>query len=148
MKSLYEKNHLIPAIFGMLFWMLGTNYPYLRIYFDLKNSCPYCLLLYFKKNQWSVHMLFNVLCQQTDKKALSQNSSFNFEKRIKECECHSHIHNPLKKWKLYQDSTKSWWEPPKMKVKKFSVVSWESEVTPSATPFFKRAYKISHPPWL
>ena len=26
------------------------------------------------------------------------------------------------------------------------VVSWESEATPSATPFFKRAYKISHPP--
>ena len=41
-------------------------------------------------------MLFNVLCQQTDKKALAQNSSFNFEKRIKKCECHSHIHNPLK----------------------------------------------------
>ena len=28
------------------------------------------------------------------------------------------------------------------------VVSWESEATPSATPFFKRAYKISHPPRL
>ena len=26
------------------------------------------------------------------------------------------------------------------------VVSWGSEVTPSKTPFFKRAYKISHPP--
>ena len=25
---------------------------------------------------------------------------------------------------------------------------WESEATPSATPFFKRAYKISHPPQL
>ena len=25
------------------------------------------------------------------------------------------------------------------------LVSWESEATPSATPFFKRAYKISHP---
>ena len=29
-----------------------------------------------------------------------------------------------------------------------TVVSWESEATPSATPFFKRAYKISHPPRL
>ena len=28
------------------------------------------------------------------------------------------------------------------------LVSWGSEVTPSATPFFKRAYKISHPPGL
>ena len=28
------------------------------------------------------------------------------------------------------------------------IVSWESEATPSATPVFKRAYKISHPPWL
>ena len=26
-----------------------------------------------------------------------------------------------------------------------TVVSWGSEATPSATPFFKRAYKISHP---
>ena len=30
----------------------------------------------------------------------------------------------------------------------FWLVSWESEATPSATPFFKRAYKISHPPRL
>ena len=29
-----------------------------------------------------------------------------------------------------------------------ALVSWESEATPSATPFFKRAYKISHPPRL
>ena len=28
------------------------------------------------------------------------------------------------------------------------LVSWESEATPSATPFFKRAYKISHFPGL
>ena len=28
------------------------------------------------------------------------------------------------------------------------IVSWESEATPSATLFFKRAYKISHPPRL
>ena len=28
------------------------------------------------------------------------------------------------------------------------LVSWGSEATPSATPFFKRAYKISHPPRL
>ena len=28
------------------------------------------------------------------------------------------------------------------------LLSWWSEATPSATPFFKRAYKISHPPWL
>ena len=28
------------------------------------------------------------------------------------------------------------------------VGSWGSEATPSATPFFKRAYKISHPPQL
>ena len=28
------------------------------------------------------------------------------------------------------------------------IVSWESEATPSATPFFKRAYKISHFPGL
>ena len=27
----------------------------------------------------------------------------------------------------------------------YLIVSWESEATPSATPFFKRAYKISHP---
>ena len=31
-------------------------------------------------------------------------------------------------------------------VSKLRVVSSESEATPSATPFFKRAYKISHPP--
>ena len=30
----------------------------------------------------------------------------------------------------------------------YSIASWESEATPSATPFFKRAYKISHPPQL
>ena len=30
----------------------------------------------------------------------------------------------------------------------YLLVSWESEATPSATPFFKRAYKISHPPRL
>ena len=29
-----------------------------------------------------------------------------------------------------------------------SLVSLESEATPSATPFFKRAYKISYPPQL
>ena len=29
-----------------------------------------------------------------------------------------------------------------------NVVSWESEATPLATSFFKRAYKISHPPRL
>ena len=29
-----------------------------------------------------------------------------------------------------------------------ALVSWGSEATPSATPFFKRAYKISHPPRL
>ena len=29
-----------------------------------------------------------------------------------------------------------------------SLVSWGSEVIPPATPFFKRAYKISHPPRL
>ena len=28
------------------------------------------------------------------------------------------------------------------------LVSWESEATPLRTPFFKRAYKISHPPRL
>ena len=28
------------------------------------------------------------------------------------------------------------------------LVSWESEATSSATPFFKRAYRISHPPQL
>ena len=28
------------------------------------------------------------------------------------------------------------------------LVSWQSEATPSATLFFKRAYKISHPPRL
>ena len=28
------------------------------------------------------------------------------------------------------------------------LVSWESKATALATPFFKRAYKISHPPWL
>ena len=30
----------------------------------------------------------------------------------------------------------------------YLLVSWESEATPSATPFFKRAYKISHFPRL
>lgn len=35
------------------------------------------------------------MCQQSDKKALAQNFSFNFEKR-KKYECHNHIHNPLK----------------------------------------------------
>ena len=30
----------------------------------------------------------------------------------------------------------------------YILVSWESEATPSATPFFKRAYKISHFPGL
>ena len=38
----------------------------------------------------SAHMLFNVLCQQTDKKALAQYFSFNFERRRKKCECHNH----------------------------------------------------------
>ena len=28
------------------------------------------------------------------------------------------------------------------------LVSWESEATPSATPYLQRAYKISHPPLL
>ena len=31
-------------------------------------------------------------------------------------------------------------------VSKLRVVSSESEATPLATPFFKRAYRISHPP--
>ena len=29
-----------------------------------------------------------------------------------------------------------------------AIVSWGLELTPTATPFFKRAYKISHPPGL
>ena len=39
---------------------------------------------------------------------------------------------------------KGWWKS----LDTFKVVSWESDPTPSATPFFKRAYKISHPPQL
>ena len=39
---------------------------------------------------------------------------------------------------------KGWWKS----LDTFKVVSWESEPTPSATPFFKRVYKISHPPRL
>ena len=31
---------------------------------------------------------------------------------------------------------------------RLTLVSWESKATSSATPFFKRAYKISHPPRL
>ena len=36
----------------------------------------------------------------------------------------------------------------KIQIGYYSLVSWESEATPLATPFFKRAYKISHPPRL
>ena len=43
--------------------------------------------------------------------------------------------------------------PPRVRIWKKGIiymilVSWGSEATPSAIPFFKRAYKISHPPQL
>ena len=74
------------------------------------------------------------------------------------CSCRPAISVHGRKYKstIFFDVSNSWFEhdletcqqPRSTQIFVLWVVSWGLEATPSATPFFKRAYKISHNPGL